>query len=135
MEAAIITGAATIIVAVIGLISAIIANRKKTEEIVKAVVKEEVGRGNAETNKRINDLEKSIDANEKDRIRYEMFAFANSCRKKERHTKDEFDHIITLKAKYDILLKRTGDSNGVFDLEYEFIREIYATCQRENSFL
>lgn len=135
MEAAIITGAATITVAVIGLISAIIANRKKTEEIVKAVVKEEVSRGNAETNKRINDLEKSIDANEKDRIRYEVLGFANSCRKKERHTKDEFDHIITLKDKYDRLLIKTDDKNGVFDAEYTFIREIYAECQRENSFL
>ena len=135
MEAAIITGAATITVAVIGLISAIIANRKKTEEVVKAVVKEEVSRGNAETNKRINDLEKSIDANEKDRIRYEVLGFANSCRKKERHTKDEFDHIITLKDKYDRLLIKTDDKNGVFDAEYTFILEIYAECQRENSFL
>ena len=66
MEAAIITGAATITVAVIGLISAIIANRKKTEEIVKAVVKEEVTKGNAETNKQIAEVQATLDSHIKE---------------------------------------------------------------------
>jgi hypothetical protein len=85
--------------------------------------------------KRIEGIERTVDENEKDRIRYEILDFANSCRNKRRHTKDEFDHIIILKAKYGKLLEKTNDSNGVFDAEYEYILELYRRCQRENSFL
>lgn len=85
--------------------------------------------------KRVEALEKSMDDNEKDRIRYEVLDFANSCRNKRKHTKDEFEHIITLQGKYEALLKKTGDRNGVFDEEYEYVRELYKQCQRENSFL
>lgn len=76
----------------------------------------------------------TIDENEKDRIRHEMFDFANSCRRGIHHTKGEFDYIIVQKGKYDDLLKKTNDTNGVFEEEYEFILEIYHTCQRENKF-
>ena len=76
-----------------------------------------------------------VDENEKDRIRWEVLDFANSCRNGRRHTKDEFQHIITLDGKYKALLKKTGDTNGVFDAEYQFIRELYAERQRKNDFL
>jgi len=90
---------------------------------------------NGKVLRRVEALEKSMDDNEKDRIRYEVLDFANSCRNKRRHTKDEFEHIITLQGKYEALLKKTGDRNGVFDEEYEYVRELYKQCQRENSFL
>ena len=76
-----------------------------------------------------------IDENEKDRIRFEVLDFANSCRNKRKHTKDEFQHIIVIVDKYDKLLLKTDDKNGVFESEYEYIREIYKQCQHENSFL
>ena len=134
MLVSILTAVAPILVALVGIIPTVISNRKKTQKSVEDM-QTSINTRLDKMEQRIGEQEKSIDANEKDRIRHEVLSFANSCRKKERHTKDEFDHIITLKAKYDVLLKKTGDSNGVFDLEYEFIREIYATCQRENSFL
>lgn len=37
--------------------------------------------------------EKEADENEMDRIRSEVLDFANSCRQKRRHTKEEYDHI------------------------------------------
>ena len=77
----------------------------------------------------------TIDANELDRIRYEVLDFANSCRNGRKHTKDEFEHIIVLNTKYHNLLDKTGDENGVFDAEYEYILELYRRCQRENTFL
>ena len=80
-------------------------------------------------------IEDSIDANEKDRIRREMFTFAAECRRGEKHTLDEFRHVISIKEKYDDLLKKTGDKNGVFNAEYDYIMDIFAECQRKNSFL
>lgn len=73
--------------------------------------------------------------NEKDRIRFEVLNFANSCRNKVKHTKDEFMHIIEINDKYKQLLNETNDVNGVFTAEYRYIMEIYRKCQQENSFL
>ena len=84
---------------------------------------------------RLDGLEKTIDENEIDRIRYEVLDFANSCRNNRRHTKDEFDHIIDLNDKYHKLLDKYSQENGVFDAEYAYILRLYKKCQDENDFL
>lgn len=96
----------------------------------------------ADTRKDIADLKNMVSKqqhtiydNEKDRIRFTVLDFANSCRNNRRHTKDEFEYIIKLKSKYDDLLQQTGDKNGVFELEYEYILKLYKKCQDENDFL
>ena len=83
----------------------------------------------------IQEMNKDIDENEKDRIRWQVLDFANSCRNGRRHTKDEFQHIITLNDKYTELLKRTNDKNGYFDEEYKYIQELFRDCQNKNNFL
>lgn len=85
--------------------------------------------------KDITQLQAAVDENEKDRIRWEVLDFANSCRNGRKHTRDEFQHIITLHDKYKQLLSKTNDTNGVFDAEYAYIRDIYADRQRKNDFL
>lgn len=84
---------------------------------------------------KIDALRLDMDENEKDRIRNEVLSFANECRRHIDHTKEEFEHVISLKKKYDAILKRTNDANGVFDADYEYVQEIYHKCLRENSFL
>ena len=83
----------------------------------------------------VKNLEQEIDENEKDRIRWEILDFANSCRNGIKHTKDEFQHIITLNDKYKRLLSKTHDVNGVFDSEYAYIQELYTERQKKNDFL
>jgi hypothetical protein len=39
---------------------------------------------------KVGNLESTIDANEKDRIRWEILDFANSCRNDRKHSRDEF---------------------------------------------
>ena len=85
--------------------------------------------------KEIADVQTAIDENEKDRIRWEVLDFANTCRNGIRHTKDEFQHIITLNTKYKALLKKTDDENGVFDAEYAYILSLYKERQENNDFL
>ena len=80
---------------------------------------------NGEMIKRIDKLEQNVDTNEMDRIRWEVLDFANSCRNGRKHTKDEFEHIITLVKKYENLLEKCGKENGVFELEYEYIKQLY----------
>lgn len=87
------------------------------------------------TCEKIDDLIKQVDENEKDRIRWEILDFANSCRNGRRHTRDEFQHIVTLRDKYKKLLEKTNDTNGVFDVEYKYIQDLYAERLEKNDFL
>ena len=82
-------------------------------------------RVNGEMIRRIDKLEQDVNTNEMDRIRWEVLDFANSCRNGRKHTKDEYEHIITLVKKYEGLLKTCGKENGVFELEYEYVKGLY----------
>lgn len=83
----------------------------------------------------VNKLNTQRKEDEKDRIRWEILDFANSCRNGRKHTKDEFEHIIELNDKYKKLLKETNDKNGVFEAEYDYIYETFKERQRLNDFL
>ena len=85
--------------------------------------------------KKVDEIDSNVSENEKDRIRWEILGFANSCRNGQQHTRDEFQHIISLNDKYKELLKKTGDTNGVFEVEYEYIRKLYAKRLEKNDFL
>lgn len=80
-------------------------------------------------------IEDNVTENEKDRIRWEILDFANSCRNDRKHTRDEFQHIITLNDKYRGLLEKTNDKNGVFEVEIEYIKDLYAERLAKNDFL
>ena len=99
---------------------------KKIDELIKKTDSLEANIQTVQTN---------LNENEKDRIRWEILDFANSCRNGRKHTKDEFEHIITLNKKYKNLLKLTNDENGVFEVEYEYIKELYAQKLKINDFL
>lgn len=85
--------------------------------------------------KRLDAVEKKIDENEIDRIRWEILEFANTCRKGERHTKDEFTHIIAQNDKYHNILKQYNMTNGQIDADFEYIKGLYKWCQEHNDFL
>lgn len=85
--------------------------------------------------KTLETIRDNVDDNEIDRIRWEILAFANSCRSGTKHSQDEFDHIIDLNEKYHQILKRRDLKNGKIDLEYEYIVAIYKKCQDKNTFL
>lgn len=84
---------------------------------------------------KVDELSKQRKEDEKDRIRWEILDFANSCRNGRKHTKDEYLHIIELNTKYKKLLKETDDENGVFEVEYGYIQKLYKERQEKNDFL
>ena len=81
------------------------------------------------------ELNKKLDLNEIDHIRWEILNFSNSCRHDQRHTKDEFEHIINQHEKYNKILEERGMTNGLITLEYEYIEQIYKRCLEKNTFL
>lgn len=85
--------------------------------------------------KNLNSLTTEVRDNEKDRIRWEILDFANSCHNGRKHTRDEYRHIDKLNTKYRKLLEETGDTNGEFEIEYQYIKELYEERIRKNDFL
>lgn len=134
-------GIATSISAIIALVTTIVVLCKKHSAKVKAEkakedeFKQEMRTSMGAINTRIQSIENSQDANEKDHIRSTMFRFAAECRRGEKHTLDEFHHVLALKDKYDVLLAKTGDTNGVFTAEYNYILRVYEERQQNNDFI
>lgn len=85
--------------------------------------------------KQLDEITKEVRDNEKDRIRWEILDFANSCHNGRKHTKDEFRHINKLNTKYIKLLQQTKDTNGEFEIEYQYIKDLYAERTKKNDFL
>ena len=104
---------------------------KKIGEAAAAGMREEI----RDLREAIEKQNAKIDENEKDRIRWEILDFANSCRTGRPHTKDEFQHIMALNDKYKKLLEATHDINGVFDIEYKYISKLYEEKLLTNDFL
>jgi len=84
--------------------------------------------------KKITTLQTNMNENEKDRIRWEILDFANSCRNGRKHTKDEFQHIITLNDKYKNLLALTGDKNGVFEMSMILSKNYMLNVKKKMTF-
>ena len=83
----------------------------------------------------VEKVDTKVDVNEMDRIRCEIFSFARSCRNRVKHSKEEFDHIISQNKRYRKLLDDTGTENGVYEEEYEYILRLYRRRQIKNDFL
>lgn len=76
---------------------------------------------NKEMLDRINKLETKVDENEKDRIRHEIYTFANNMRNnKRKYTAEEFKHIFDINEKY-----RSMGGNGRVKVEMKYIQEKY----------
>lgn len=83
---------------------------------------------------RLNNLSNRVDANEIDRIRWEILYFSNMCRRQERISIDEFQHIFMLHDKYEQLIQANGLTNGYMDTEMAFLRALFTQYSAEGKF-
>ena len=97
---------------------------------IKAVEKKQ-----EEMAKKQDELSKQRAVDAMDAVKAEIFRFYNECQKGQRHSEGEFNHIIQQNEKYEKLVEETGEPNGVYEMEYEYIMEIYRKCQQEKDFL
>ena len=96
---------------------------EKIESLSKTV--DEMIQVNVEQNGEMARLNKKIDKNEVDRIRWELFQFARTCRNGQAPSHEEFEHIFKLHQKYNDLIKESGLTNGEMDMEYAFVKQYY----------
>lgn len=107
--------------------------RALTKELKKDI--DGIGKDVSDLKKSQEALSRKVDKNEMNRMRHEVLGFANSCKNKQRHTKEEFDHIFELNDQYMALLERSGEKNGQFEEAFSFIKVLYRRCMEENDFL
>lgn len=89
---------------------------------------------NHDLKEQLNQLEKDFIEHKVDSWRTEILSFQSSCINHERHTKEEFDHVIDTLAKYDKYIKDHKLTNGQVDVAHEYIVDIYKECMRTNDF-
>lgn len=70
-----------------------------------------------------------------DRMRWDILSFANSCRRGQEHSKDEWWHCISQIKEYEDYTKRKGIVNGVIEEDSEYLRELYHERNMKNDFL
>ena len=107
-----------------------------------AILKSIGSRMNADILTRLKEVETQlekqdakIDNNEKDRIRFEILDFARTCRKHEKHTKEEFDHIFEQYDKYEVILASLEQPNGKVTQAMHFISEVYQKILVDDDFI
>ena len=83
----------------------------------------------------LNKIQEQQDRLEVNDMRSQILDFSNSAMNGRRHTQEEFDHIISVHTDYEKLIKSRNLTNGKVELAIEYIKDLYAECLRENSFL
>ena len=68
-------------------------------------------------------------------MRWSILDFANSCRKREQHSKEEWNHAISQLKKYETYTKIKHIDNGVIEEDGEYLRELYHERCIKNDFL
>lgn len=89
---------------------------------------------NADIKKQLDGLQKEFTEFKVDAWRTEILDFSDSCINKQRHTKEQFDHVIETLDKYESYITENKLKNGQVDVAHEYIIEIYKQCIRENDF-
>ena len=90
---------------------------------------------NHDIKEQLNQIEKDFQDHKVESQRYEILDFANSCMNNKKHTKEEFDHIISVHDSYEKYLEQKSLKNGQVKVAYEYIEKIYVRCIEKNSFL
>ena len=67
--------------------------------------------------------------------RRDILQFCNSCLNGQKHTKEQFDFVITQCDAYEKYIKKTDAPNGVIEAAIKEIRRLYQICIQEHSFL
>lgn len=90
---------------------------------------------NHDIKKQIETLQDDLTTHKVDSWRHEILSFANSCMNHEKHTKEEFDHVIEIHDDYEAYIKKNNIENGRVKADYAYIQKIYMRCCENNSFL
>ena len=84
---------------------------------------------------KLEDSEVNADTKEAKRLRARIIDFADSCRVHQKHTKTAFENITRDYGDYMEYCEKHDIPNHFIDAEFEYIKEVYSECQKENKFI
>lgn len=90
---------------------------------------------NGDIKKELSELKRDFEETKAQDKRWHILSFANSCRNGKRHSKDEWDHLITELKEYEQYTEKKDIPNGVFEEDAKFLRHLYHEISLENDFL
>lgn len=83
----------------------------------------------------LNEVKQDVEQMKVDAMRWDILTFANNCHCGKRHTKEEWNHVISQCQEYEDYIERKQISNGVIVEETKYLRELYQGIIRDNNFL
>lgn len=90
---------------------------------------------NGDIRKDLTELKRDFEETKTQDKRWRILNFANSCREGKKHTKEEWDHVISEMKEYENYTIKKSISNGVIEANAEYLRELYQERCRNNDFL
>lgn len=97
---------------------------------------------NAEDRKNITDIQKELkelkrdfEENKAQEKRWHILDFVNDCRLGTKHTREEWNHVLSELADYESYVERKKIPNGVIEEDSKYLRELFQECNRDNKFL
>lgn len=90
---------------------------------------------NGDLKKEVTELKQDFENTKANGMRWEILSFANGCRHKRKHTKEEWNHVITRIKEYETYVEEKGIDNGVIEEESKYLRELYHDISMKNDFL
>lgn len=85
--------------------------------------------------KRLEETETNLDMQRAANIRALVLDFANACLNGRKHTKEEFDYILSENNVYEKLVEKYNLKNDIYTEDYNYVKMLYQECLRENKFL
>ena len=67
-------------------------------------------------------------------LRWSILGFASSCRKGERHSREEWKHVVEQMAFYEDYVEEKKITNGVIKEDTKYLRNLYHRISAENDF-
>ena len=96
---------------------------------------------NGELSEKVNALTSDLDKFKKDfevknanDLRWSILGFARSCRKGDRHSREEWKHVIDQMAFYEEYVEKKNITNGVIKEDTKYLRNLYHKINSENDF-
>lgn len=81
------------------------------------------------------ELKRDFEEEKVSTMRWNILDFANSCRNDRKHTKEEWQHVISQLKEYEVFIEEREIDNGVIEEEAKYLRMLYAERNLKNDFL
>ena len=89
---------------------------------------------NADLCSDLEKLKKDFEIKNANDLRWSILGFANSCRRGDRHSREEWEHAVDQMAFYEDYVKEHDIINGVITEDTRYLRELYHKISVENDF-